>query len=198
VTNLRLPGQYDERLFGSLGLQGPYYNWNRWYLPGVGRYLEPDPIALAGGFNGEFGPEWYGYAAGNPLRYTDFDGRDIYSWSHQNIPWIEGGEDWGRGQKCMAECMDATNPLGGAGTATVLTLGPLPKPPWWWRRPGASHFTSIWRFLNIGARSACGAPVISGPTTKMLGRGGVYVTLASGVVSYGVITACAIHCAGGQ
>jgi len=40
VTNLRLPGQYDERLLGSLGLQGPYYNWNRWYLPGVGRYLE--------------------------------------------------------------------------------------------------------------------------------------------------------------
>jgi hypothetical protein len=29
VTSLRLPGQYDERLFGSLGLQGPYYNWNR-------------------------------------------------------------------------------------------------------------------------------------------------------------------------
>ncbi len=43
VTNLRLPGQYDERLLGSLGLQGPYYNWNRWYLPGVGRYLELDP-----------------------------------------------------------------------------------------------------------------------------------------------------------
>jgi len=48
VTNLRLPGQYDERLLGSMGLQGPYYNWNRWYLPGVGRYLELDPLALTG------------------------------------------------------------------------------------------------------------------------------------------------------
>ena len=74
VTNLRLPGQYDERLFGSLGLQGPYYNWNRWYLPGVGRYLEPDPIAMAGGFNGEWGPDWYGYALQNPMRFTDASG----------------------------------------------------------------------------------------------------------------------------
>jgi len=71
VTNLRLPGQYDERLLGSVGLQGPYYNWNRWYLPGVGRYLELDPIALRGGRNGPHGPDWYGYGYGNPLRYDD-------------------------------------------------------------------------------------------------------------------------------
>ncbi len=71
VTNLRLPGQYDERLLASVGLQGPYYNWNRWYLPSLGRYLELDPIAKAGGFNGFYGPNWYGYAEGNPLRYTD-------------------------------------------------------------------------------------------------------------------------------
>ncbi|MGC3997893.1 MAG: RHS repeat-associated core domain-containing protein [Anaeromyxobacter sp.] len=78
VTNLRLPGQYDERLLGSVGLQGPYYNWNRWYLPGLGRYLEPDPIALGGGFNGEFGVDWYGYANQNPMRYTDPWGLDTY------------------------------------------------------------------------------------------------------------------------
>jgi RHS repeat-associated protein len=76
VTNLRLPGQYDERLLGSLGLQGPYYNWNRWYLPGVGRYLEPDPIAMVGGMNGPYGPDWYNYANGNPLSYSDPFGLD--------------------------------------------------------------------------------------------------------------------------
>jgi RHS repeat-associated protein len=78
VTNLRLPGQYDERLLGTVGLQGPYYNWNRWYLPGVGRYLEADPIALAGGFNSEFGIEWYGYAGENPLRYSDRRGLSYF------------------------------------------------------------------------------------------------------------------------
>jgi RHS repeat-associated protein len=77
VTNLRLPGQYDERLLGSLGLQGPYYNWNRWYLPGVGRYMESDPWALDGKFNTPSGVDWYGYALENPLRYTDFMGLDI-------------------------------------------------------------------------------------------------------------------------
>jgi RHS repeat-associated protein len=71
VTNLRLPGQYDERMLGILGLQGPYYNWNRWYLPGVGRYLELDPLALQGRANGAYGPDWSNYANGNPLTYTD-------------------------------------------------------------------------------------------------------------------------------
>jgi RHS repeat-associated protein len=78
VTNLRLPGQYDERLLASVGLQGPYYNWNRWYLPSVGRYLELDPIAKAGGFNGFYGPNWYGYAEGNPLTNTDPWGLTTY------------------------------------------------------------------------------------------------------------------------
>jgi len=70
VSNLRLPGQYDERL-SIYGVPGPYYNWQRWYLPSMGRYMELDPIALAGGFNGPFGPNWYGYAEGNPARYVD-------------------------------------------------------------------------------------------------------------------------------
>lgn len=73
MTNLRLPGQYDERLFQAAGIdmKGPYYNWNGWYLPGIGRYLELDPIALLGGFNTPSGVDWYNYANGNPLRYFD-------------------------------------------------------------------------------------------------------------------------------
>lgn len=71
VTNLRLPGQYDERLLASLGFRGPYYNWNRWYMATVGRYLEMDPIVKAGGFSTAYGPAWYAYAGGNPLFYID-------------------------------------------------------------------------------------------------------------------------------
>jgi RHS repeat-associated protein len=77
VTNLRLPGQYDERLLAGIGIQGPYYNWNRWYLPTMGRYMELDPIAMAGGFNGPWGPNWYGYAEGNPILNSDPEGLDI-------------------------------------------------------------------------------------------------------------------------
>jgi RHS repeat-associated protein len=71
VTNLRLPGQYDERLLGAIGLSGPYYNGARWYLPAMARYMELDPVALLGGMNGQYAPDWYGYANQNPLRWTD-------------------------------------------------------------------------------------------------------------------------------
>jgi len=89
VTNLRLPGQYDERLLGGLGLQGPYYNWNRWYLPGVGRYLELDPVAMKGGSTRL---EWYAYAGGNPLRFIDPLGLDRYDFCRvcgRTSRWIE-------------------------------------------------------------------------------------------------------------
>ncbi len=79
VTNLRLPGQYDECLLGALGLQGPHYNWNRWYLPGVGRYLESDQRARLGRFNGFASPDWYNYVEGNPLRRVDPVGLDRYA-----------------------------------------------------------------------------------------------------------------------
>jgi RHS repeat-associated protein len=96
VTNLRLPGQYDERLLAGIGIQGPYYNWNRWYLPSMGRYMELDPIAVSGGLNGDWGPEWYGYVSGNPLAFIDPTGESKYDkffglpkkfwgWYHKNI-----------------------------------------------------------------------------------------------------------------
>ena len=49
-----------------------YYNRYRDYDSSTGRYIQADPIGLAGGAND------YLYAAGNPLRYTDPSG---------NCPW---------------------------------------------------------------------------------------------------------------
>ena len=60
--NLRYPGQqWDEET-------GLSYNLNRYFDRATGRYMQFDPIGLAGGWNG------FGYAAQNPLIFTDPDG----------------------------------------------------------------------------------------------------------------------------
>ena len=61
-NNLRLPGQYYDRETGL------HYNYFRDYDPGSGRYIEADPIGLAGGSN------LYSYGLNNPTRYTDPSG----------------------------------------------------------------------------------------------------------------------------
>jgi RHS repeat-associated protein len=59
VQNLRLPGQeFDVDT-------GLYHNGFRDYVPGWGRYLQSDPIGLAGGMN------TYGYVQANPAKFAD-------------------------------------------------------------------------------------------------------------------------------
>jgi uncharacterized protein (TIGR02594 family) len=59
TLNLRFPGQYYD------SESGLYYNGHRYLDPATGRYLESDPIGLAGGMS------TYGYANQDPLRFID-------------------------------------------------------------------------------------------------------------------------------
>ncbi len=77
LQNLRLPGQ-------ELDMEtGLHHNGFRDYAPGLGRYLQSDPVGIVGGTN------TYAYGSGNPLRFADplglCDLPDLIKWVDEQL-----------------------------------------------------------------------------------------------------------------
>jgi len=109
--SVRYPGQYaDEE-------SGLFYNYFRSYDSKTGRYSQPDPIGLKGGWNR------FGYVTGNPLRYNDPYGLDRWG----DDKWGGGGsrsapifdprkndsEAWRLGNNCYSYALNKEGRMGG-------------------------------------------------------------------------------------
>ncbi|MEI2429059.1 RHS repeat-associated core domain-containing protein [Lysobacter yananisis] len=78
VFNMRFPGQ---RLDAASGL---VYNYFRDYDSATGRYIQSDPIGLSGGAS------TFGYAGGNPQRFTDIYGlASVDNWENKQVHKIQ-------------------------------------------------------------------------------------------------------------
>ncbi|WNG48195.1 RHS repeat-associated core domain-containing protein [Archangium minus] len=125
---LRFPGQYHD---AETDL---FENWNRYYDPRLGRYLQSEPLASWDPLMSRY-PS-YGYASNNPLRFADSTG--LFIDATTNCPnfekalvraWFKAGCDLSSAEKSKCACQKAFSDCGYCDVCDMLRplSGPIAR-----------------------------------------------------------------------
>ena len=117
VNNLRLPGQYYDAETGF------HYNYFRDYDPGTGRYVEFDPIGLAGGLN------LYLYGAASPLMQIDPLGLANGPWANPSFrPYKPSSSQSCKDNDCITFPNNSVCQQGDVACANAMQAAGIPGP----------------------------------------------------------------------